>query len=195
MSPPVVLASTSPARLALLRAAGVRCEGRAPGVDESLLLAEDPVGLARIRAAAKAAAVHAPDAVVIGADQVAHLDGEAFGKPLDPDDHRRRLRQLRGRTHTLSTAVTLFHGAARVDLVRHTHLRFRADVSDAEIDAYVATGEGSGCAGGYAAEGLGAQLIESIEGDYFNVLGLPLLDVVGELRRLGWRPDFPAPTP
>lgn len=185
-----MLASTSPARLALLRAAGVRCEGRAPGVDEDRLSHADPARLAELRATAKAEAIAAPGAIVIGADQVAHLDGAAFGKPLDPADHRARLRQLRGRTHTLSTAVSLVYGAERRHLVRHTRLHFRAEVSDAEIDAYVATGEGSGCAGGYAAEGMGAQLIEWIDGDYFNVLGLPLLDVLGQLRAMGWRPDF-----
>ena len=159
-------------------------------MDESRILDPDPVRLAHLRAAAKAAAVVVPDAIVIGADQVAHLGPEVFGKPKDPLDHGVRLRQLRGQTHTLTTAVAIAHAGAVRTLACQTRLRFRADVSDAEIDAYVATGEGSGCAGGYAAEGLGAQLIEQIDGDFFNVLGLPLLDVLGALRALGWRPDF-----
>ena len=190
---PVVLASTSPARLALLRAAGIVCTGVAPGVDESRILAPTPSELAMARAVAKAEAVPVPGAIVIGADQVAHLDGETFGKPLDPADHRGRLRQLRGRTHTLTTAVYLRLDARTARIRADAHLRFRADLSDAEIDAYVATGEGSGCAGGYAVEGLGANLIAAIDGDYFGVLGLPLLDVIANLRLLGWRPTFPTP--
>jgi septum formation protein len=189
---PIVLASTSPARLALLRAAGIVCTGVSPGVDESRILAVTPAALAVARADAKANAVQVPGAIVIGADQVAHIGGQPFGKPDDPDDHRARLRQLRGRTHTLTTAVCIRLDTRVERLVSHAHLRFRADLSDAEIDAYVSTGEGSGCAGGYAVEGLGAHLIASIDGDYFSVLGLPLLDVIDTLRALGWRPSFSA---
>jgi septum formation protein len=191
-APSIVLASTSPARIALLRAAGVVCRGVAPPVDESRILAPTPPELAMARAIAKAEAVRAPGEVVIGADQVAHIGGEAFGKPLDPADHRARLRQLRGATHTLTTAAVLRFDAETLRLQTQVTLHFRADLTDAEIDAYVATGEGSFCAGGYAVEGLGANLIASIEGDYFSVLGLPLLEVIGGLRAFGWRPTFPA---
>ena len=187
----VVLASTSPWRLRMLRDAGIACTGVTPPVDEDTLQDPDPVRLAELRAAAKARSIHAPDACVIGADQVAHLDGEAFGKPRDPADHVDRLRRLRGRAHTLSTGVVMRHGGAEHAFVEHTVLHFREDVSDAEIEAYVRTGEGSGCAGGYAAEGLGAQLVRRIDGDFFNVLGLPLLRVIDILRGIGWRPTFP----
>lgn len=128
--------------------------------------------------------------IVIGADQVAHLDGEAFGKPVDPDDHRARLRALRGRTHVLSTGVS-FRGPGAValgraaDFVEHTSIHFRADVTDAEINAYVASGDGSGCAGGYRAEGPGAWLIARVEGDWSNVIGLPVFGVLDRLRRCG----------
>jgi septum formation protein len=186
----IILASTSPARIALLRAAGVVHQAVSPGVDESVIQADSPAALALARAEAKALAVDPGVSVVIGADQVAHLDGAAFGKPTDPADHRARLRQLRGRTHTLCTAVVL---RDRERIERHLTectVSIRGDLSDAEIDAYVATGEGSGCAGGYAAEGLGASLIASIEGDYTAVLGLPLHLVLGALRGYGWRPAF-----
>ncbi|MDP2305315.1 MAG: Maf family protein [Pseudomonadota bacterium] len=188
---PIVLASTSPTRLALLRAAGIACTGVSPGVDESRILAASPQALAVARADAKSNAVQVAGAIVIGADQVAHIDGHAFGKPDDPEDHRARLRQLRGRTHTLSTAVCIRLDARVHRLASHAHLRFRADLTDAEIDAYVSTGEGSSCAGGYAVEGLGANLIAAIDGDYYSVLGLPLLEVIDALRALGWRPTFP----
>lgn len=187
---PVVLASTSASRRALLRAAGVAHTAVAPPVDEDAVQAPTPDALAAARALAKALSVDAPGALVIGSDQVGHLDGVAFGKPTDPADHLRRLQALRGATHTLVTAAVVRFGDARVELVDHTRLTFRADVSDDELRAYVATGEGSHCAGGYAVEGLGANLIERIDGDHPSVLGLPLYAVLGALRGFGWRPSF-----
>jgi septum formation protein len=196
----VVLASTSPYRLALLRNAGIHAEGAAPQCDERSVTDADPVRRALLRAELKARSIERPDAFVIGADQVAHIDGEPFGKPRDAADHRARLRQLRGRPHTLSVGVVGVcirapesHGGGERSFVEHSTLRFRADLSDDELDAYVATGEGSNCAGGYAAEGLGANLIEHIEGDFTNVIGLPLYRVITLLRAIGWRPAFPAP--
>lgn len=189
----LVLASGSRWRRQLLADVGVPVVSVAPPVDEETILDPDPVALALARARAKAAAVRAahPGAWVIGADQVATLDGEAFGKPLDPVDHRRRLGQLRGRTHRLTTGVVLLGADVDRAFVEHTDITFRADLSDAELDAYVASGEGAGSAGGYEAEHRGAQLIARIDGDWFNVLGLPVLRLVDELRRLGWRPTFP----
>lgn len=197
---PLVLASSSRWRQQVLADVGIAVRLHPSDADEERVRDLDPVARARGRAALKAADVapHHPDALVIGADQVAHLDGEAFGKPRDPEDHRRRLRQLRGRRHTLTTAVTLHPGlalaaadrrhAAPLTFTVDTHLVFRADLEDHELDAYVATGDGSGCAGGYRAEGPGAQLIEAVEGDWFNVIGLPVFALIGELRRRGWRP-------
>ncbi len=205
-APRLILASASPWRAKLLTDVGVHVELFPAPIDEEAIIADDPVALAVARAAAKAEAVAARissvlqppasslAAVILGADQVAHLDGEAFGKPRDPDDHRRRLRLLRGRTHTLSTAVA-FRGPAGVllglsaspaDFVEHTHIRFRCDVTDDEIDAYVKSGDGSGCAGGYRAEGPGAWLIAGVDGDWTNVIGLPVFGVLHRLRRLGF---------
>lgn len=190
----VVLATASRWRAKLLADTGVVVDLHPAPIDEAAIGADDPVSLAFSRARAKADSVaqvlgDAFDGVVIGADQVAHVGGEAFGKPLSPADHRQRLRQLRGRAHTLSTAVSLRGARARAlgtdaDFVEHTHLHFRADVTDDEIDAYVATGDGAECAGGYRAEGPGAWLIERIDGDGSNVIGLPVLGVLGRLRRM-----------
>lgn len=190
----VVLATASRWRAKLLSDTGVSVELIPAPIDEAAIGAADPVALAFARARAKADAVtlllgSELDGVVIGADQVAHVGGEAFGKPLSPADHRQRLRQLRGRAHTLSTAVSLRGARAsrlglHADFVEHTHLHFRADVTDDEIDAYVATGDGSECAGGYRAEGPGAWLIERIDGDGSNVIGLPVLGVLARLRQL-----------
>ncbi|MEN9787605.1 MAG: septum formation protein Maf [Pseudomonadota bacterium] len=191
MTLPIVLASTSPWRLAMLRAAGIPCEGVAPRADESTVRDTDPDARARGRAVLKAYGVQRPDAIVIAADQVAHLDGECFGKPRDAADHLARLQSLRGRLHTLSTGVCI-RAPGRPDtlFVEHSALLARADLSDAELAAYVASGEGSACAGGYAIEGRGAQLFARVDGDHFNVIGLPLLRVIDSLRALGWRPDL-----
>jgi len=192
----LVLASTSPWRARILADVGIPCEVLAPTFDEAAVEGPDPVDLAVRRARGKALSVAGlpPGAWVLGADQVAHLDGEPFGKPLDPEDHRRRLRALSGRLHTLTTAVCLVADGVPYELLAHTHLRFRV-LPDDEIDAYVASGDGSGCAGGYRAEGPGAALIEAVDGDWFNVVGLPVFPLVGLLRRLGWRPFQLAPDP
>lgn len=191
---PIVLASQSPARIALFQAIGIRATGVRPDVDEATIVHADPRRLAALRASAKARSIRAPGACVIGADQVAWMNGETglsvFGKPTDPGDHLRRLLALRGRRHTLTTAVSIVHAGSEVLLSADSHLLFRGDLSDDELAAYVATGEGSACAGGYAVEGLGAQLVAAIDGDYTNVLGMPVPLVIDALRRLGWRPTF-----
>ncbi|MCB9664187.1 MAG: septum formation protein Maf [Alphaproteobacteria bacterium] len=185
----LVLASTSPWRLRMLRDAGLDVSGVAPGVDEEPLVGDGPVVTAALRARAKAEAVATrhPDAWVLGADQVVHAGDEVFGKPRDPVDHLARLRSLRGETHALVTAWSLRGPGLPADGVCTTRMVVRADLTDAELEAYVRSGEGSGCAGGYAAEGQGAFLFRAVEGDWFNVIGLPLLDVVGALRARGWR--------
>ncbi len=146
------------------------------------------------RAEAKAAAVAEdnPHDWVLGADQVAHQDGEMFGKPRDAADHLERLRSMRGRTHALVTAWVLVGPGEAARGVCTTRMHVRADLEEAEIRAYVLSGEGSGCAGGYAAEGHGGALFARVEGDWFNVIGLPVLDVLEALRARGWRMGGPA---
>ena len=185
----LILASSSPWRLAALRDAGIPCETVPPAVDEHTIINEDPVAMAVARAEAKALDVARrwPDALVVGADQVAHLAGESFGKPRDTDDWRARLRSLRGRVHLLSTGVALAEGEAVETFTVTTAVRFRADLSDEEIEAYIRSGEGAGCAGGYQVERRGAWLIEAIDGDWWNVIGLPILPLIGRLRARGWR--------
>lgn len=185
----LVLASTSSWRRGLLEAAGLVVEGVAPGVDERACELSEPVALARALALQKAQAVarRRPDDLVIGADQVAHLDGDVFGKPTDPADHRARLASLVGRTHQLVTGVALVGPMGERVFHETTRIRFRADIEPAELDRYVASGEGSGCAGGYEAEHRGAWLIEAIEGSWSNVIGLPLERLITELRDLGYR--------
>ena len=190
----LVLASTSPWRRALLESAGVSVRAVAPGVDERSVQAELPdagpadVALALARAKAEAVAATNGGAFVLGADQVLWDGRELIGKPADPGAHLRRLQGLRGRSHELLTGWCLVvpSGAQQAGIER-TVLTMRADLTDAELRAYVATGEGSGCAGGYAVEGHGAWLFERIDGDWSNVVGLPVFAVITALRQHGWR--------
>lgn len=188
----LILASTSPYRRRMLIDAGIAVRCEAPGVDERAVRAASPEALARELARRKAAAVAArfPGQWVLGADQVVidpDRPDEAIGKPSDPEDHLRRLRAVVGREQVLVTAFVLTGPGLEIADAVSTRLRFRRDLEDDELRAYVATGEGAGCAGGYAVEGRGAFLVEQIDGDLFNVIGLPLLRVMTALRTAGWR--------
>lgn len=173
----------------MLEDAGVPVIGVAPGVDERAVVDPDPARLASWLAASKAEAVARahPDRWVLGADQVVHDGAEVFGKPLDASDQRTRLLAMRGRRHALVTGWSLRGPGQPADGLAVTWMYVRADLGVDEVERYVASGEGAGCAGGYAVEGRGAFLFERIEGDWFNVIGLPLLDVMSALRARGWR--------
>ncbi|MAY82113.1 MAG: septum formation protein Maf [Deltaproteobacteria bacterium] len=185
----LILASTSTWRRQLLLDAGIRCETAEPDVVESEIVGKTPIETARLRAEAKAQAIDRPDSgtIVVGADQVIDLDGQTIGKPSNDVVWKERLIALRGRTHDLTTAVALVddHGTEVFHVT--TKVRFRDDISDTELDLYIASGEAKGCAGGYMVERTGSWLVESIEGDWLNVLGLPVLDLIGRLRKRGWR--------
>ncbi len=186
----LVLASKSPARLATLQAAGVQPTVIVSGVDESTITdlapAELALQLAELKAAAVATRPESPaDAVVLGCDSVLEIDGEAFGKPGSPAEATRRWRAMRGRTGILHTGHSLHDLASgRVAAaIASTTVHF-AEVSDAEIAAYVATEEPLHVAGAFTVDGLGGAFVTGIEGDHHNVVGvsLPLLrDLVGEL--------------
>ncbi|MDX2727543.1 MULTISPECIES: nucleoside triphosphate pyrophosphatase [unclassified Streptomyces] len=185
----LVLASASPARLNLLRQAGFAPEAIVSGVDEDALSAPTPAELALVLAEAKAATVAARPAVagalVIGCDSVLELDGEALGKPADSEEATARWKSMRGRAGILQTGHSLIDTATgrTVSATASTVVRF-GEPTDAEIAAYVASGEPLHVAGAFTLDGRSAPFVDSIEGDHGNVIGLslPLLRrLLGEL--------------
>ena len=178
MSIRFVLASKSPARLKTLRNAGIAPEVIVSGVDEDDVTAENPGELARLLATLKARAVVASlsdHATVLGCDSVLELDGEPYGKPETPDVARERWKMMRGRSGVLHTGHCLIDTSGKQELreLSSTKVQF-ADLTDEEIDAYVATGEPLVVAGAFTVDGLGGPFVTAIEGDYHNVVGLSL---------------------
>jgi len=181
----LILASASPRRLELLRAAGFHPIVAAADVDEAGLHGETPAAHVARLGRAKADAVRAryPAAAVLGADTVVAIDNEILGKPRDDDDARRMLGRLAGRTHRVYTGVALAVGAdirAEVAISEVT----MASLSPAEIAWYIASGESRDKAGAYAIQGLASRYVTSIQGSYSNVVGLPVAVVYRWLRDL-----------
>ena len=174
----LVLASASPARLATLRAAGIEPTVVVSGVDESQVVDADPASyaarLARLKARAVAERQH-DGGFVLGCDSVLAFDGEILGKPADAEDAVRRWQRMRGRSGVLHTGHCLLDVAAGQEVSRSaaTTVHF-ADLGDAEIEAYVATGEPLQVAGAFTVDGLGGAFVTGIEGDHHNVVGLSL---------------------
>lgn len=194
MSPPVarlILASASPRRQELLVLLALPFEVIPSEVDEAALVRELgeqplPAEMARRLAEVKAADVAArhPDALVLGADTIVVLGDAILGKPVSPDDARRMLAFLSGRTHQVITGIALRGPGVSVSDAVSTDVTFR-ELTSREIDAYVATGEPMDKAGAYALQGRAAVLIEGIHGDYTNVVGLPIPRLAILLRRHG----------
>lgn len=189
----LILASKSAARRAMLADAGVSFSVQAADVDEDAVKAThdpaDAAGLAVELARVKALAVsrHDADAWVLGADQTLGFDGGLVSKAASLADARDRLAAMRGKVHQLHSGAALARNGQIVwSGVDTATLRVR-DFSDAFLDAYLAA-EGEAllhCVGSYRLEGMGSQLFEAVEGDFFTVLGLPLWPVLAELRRAG----------
>ena len=191
-APPLILASTSPYRRELLQRLRYPFEVVAPDVDETAAAGELPSVLALRLAQAKAHAVAAqrPQAVVIGADQVADLDGQTIGKPGNHERALAQLRQMSGRRVIFQTAVAVVHAAARFsrsELVA-VSVHFR-DLSDAEIENYLRIEEPYDCAGSAKCETLGIALLAAIHsGDPTALIGLPLICTAQMLREAGINP-------
>ncbi len=180
----LILASQSPRRRELLERAGFRFTVRPVIVDESWREGEDPESHVCRLAREKAHAAPAAEAdVVLGADTVVVVDGEILGKPVDSADAARMLRLLSGRDHYVFTGVCLKRGNVELTGAERTLVRFAA-LDEAEIRAYIASGEPMDKAGAYGIQGLASRFIERIEGCYFNVVGLPVARVYRMLKQL-----------
>ena len=187
----VVLASGSPRRHQLLDLIGIEHEVNAANIDETMRPHEAPRRHAERLAREKAStfAVRDPDLITIGADTVVVINRKVLGKPVDRSDAARMLGMLSGREHTVITAVAVARGRKLRSAIEEVKVKFRRLRED-EIEAYIATGEPMDKAGAYGIQGFGATIVERIDGDYFAVMGLPLVRLVGLMRDVGVRYRF-----
>lgn len=186
----LILASGSPRRRDLLREAGLSFQILSPDVEE-LSGGELPpreLALANARLKCLAVSLENQDAMVIGADTVVALDGRVFGKPGDLDEAAGNLRLFRGRVHEVMTGVVLAHGDHVAEFVGTSYVKFR-NFPDEVVEAYLEKVPVLDKAGGYAIQDHGEMIVERYEGDFDNIVGLPVALVLDQLERMG----FPVP--
>ncbi len=189
--PRVVLASSSPRRRELLTLIGITHEIIPADVDERYQDGELPTEHAERLARAKAVKVSPSqgNALVIGSDTIVVIDDIVLGKPKDVSDASRMLGMLSGRTHLVITAVAVTFGNRIVSAYETVDVTFRK-LSSAEIESYIATGEPMDKAGSYGIQGYGATIVSGVNGDFFAVMGLPLVRLVALMREVGVHYDF-----
>jgi septum formation protein len=183
----IVLASGSPRRRDLLENLGWRVRVIVPEIDERPLPSEPPEDLCLRLAAAKAAKVAGmfdKDSLVTAADTIVVVDGDVLGKPADEGESLLMLKRLQGRAHDVLTGICVIGKGKTLCGLERTRVIFRA-LDDEAVRAYAASGEGADKAGAYAIQGKGSLLVSSIEGDYFNVVGLPLCRLGMMIEELG----------
>lgn len=183
---PIILASGSPRRRELLNGLGLTFSVIPADVDETPLNSESPENLVTRLSITKAKAVAEmyPDALVIAADTTVALGNEVLEKPKDVSENKRFIKRLQGRMHEVFTGHALVYQGKLASVVKRSEVHFRP-LTEHEINAYVATGEGLDKAGGYAIQGRGAALIPHIVGCYFNVMGMSVAAVVELAAKLG----------
>ncbi len=192
MNPPLVLASQSPRRAQLLRSLRLSFDIAPADVDESQLPGETARAHAERLACEKALTVarRRPDALVVGSDTVVVVDGVVLGKPRDAAEATGMLMRLQGRAHTVETGIAVAcDGGRAVSAVESVRVLFRP-FDEETATGYVATGEPMDKAGAYGIQGFGATLVERIEGDFFAVMGLPIVRMFALFEELGWRYTF-----
>lgn len=189
-APRIILASQSPRRAQLLRMLGLHIEAVPADIDESYRAGEEPGEHAERLAGEKALAIarRFPDGVIIGSDTVVAVDGDVLGKPADEADAVRMLLRLQGRAHEVATGVAVWHGELR-SAVERVSVHFRS-FDEQTARAYARTGEPLDKAGAYGIQGYGATLVDRIDGDYYAVMGLPIVRTLTLLGALGLRYDF-----
>ena len=183
----IILASKSPRRRELLTRMGVEFTVKTSKIDEKMDPFANPADEVARVSLAKAQAVRGtchPDDIIIGADTIVVCDGLTMGKPRSESEAFSMLRRLSGRDHQVLTGLTVLGGDRTENLTVATTLRFRA-LSDAEIRNYIATGEPMDKAGAYGIQGLAAMFVVGLDGDYYNVMGLPVCTLAILLRRFG----------
>ncbi|MFQ5530310.1 MAG: Maf family protein [Gemmatimonadota bacterium] len=186
----LVLASGSPRRREVLAALGLDFDIRPPVLEETLLPGESPESAVCRLARDKAAAVTAaPEEMVLAADTLVVHAGELLGKPADPAEAVEMLMRLAGTSHVVFTGLALRTGRRSVSAAARTEVTFRR-FERSECEAYVATGEPLDKAGAYGIQGFGAALVDRIDGDYFNVMGLPVPTLLELLAAAGFRYDY-----
>lgn len=179
----IILASSSPRRRELMTTAGQEFEVIVKDVDESIPEGTAPVDAAKMTAKKKALAVaeEYPENTVIGADTIVVAGEKILGKPADRADACRMLRMLSGKVHEVITGVCIVCGEKLENFAQVSKVKFY-ELTDEEIEAYVDTNEPMDKAGAYGIQGKGCVLVEKIEGDYFNIVGLPVAEVVRKLK-------------
>ncbi|HEY0383099.1 MAG TPA: nucleoside triphosphate pyrophosphatase [Candidatus Elarobacter sp.] len=184
----VALASASPRRRELLASLGLRVTVIPSAYDEKPLRGLDPARTALVHARGKASGATPSAHLIVAADTVVDLDGEALGKPTGTAEARDMLRRLSGRWHVVHTAFALRDDrtGASFEQTVSTRVRF-ADLNEWTVDAYAASGDGADKAGAYGIQGFAATLVERIDGDYFTVVGFPLAAFAAALPQLGYR--------
>ena len=184
----IVLASGSPRRQELLARIGITdFDIRVPEAEESYPAGLSPQQIVEYISREKAdaaAKLCTPDEIVITADTMVFLDDQRLGKPADEADALRMLTSLQGRHHTVCTGITVRQGGRSLTESESTEVYFRP-ATEAELRGYIATGEPMDKAGAYGIQGMGALLVEKINGDFFNVMGLPVLRLSRMLSRFG----------
>lgn len=184
----IILASGSPRRKKILEQIGLKFSVEKSNYEEKRIADSTPSQIVEFLSLEKAnlLAVKYGDAIIIGADTLVVLNGEILGKPKSGEEAREMLRKLRNKTHTVVTGFTVLDTKSGRAVTKHveTKVKFK-DLSEMEISAYVETGEPMDKAGGYGIQDKGGLFIEEIDGDYFNVVGLPLFAVSETLREFG----------
>lgn len=186
----LILASSSPRRRELLAQVGLAFDVIPAHIDETRYPSEDPTRYVQRLALEKAQAIHAlhPDAFVLGADTTVEIDSHALEKPLDRADAERMLRALSGRVHHVHTGLALLSPQGQRTHLETTSVTFSA-VDESELQHYLDSGEPYDKAGAYGIQGYAARWIPRIDGDYFNVMGLPLAATIRLLKELNYNSD------
>jgi len=193
----LVLASASPRRRELLEQLGLVLDVTPANVDETPRPGERPADYVRRVAAAKCDAIatarptDAPGIPVLGADTIVIVDDQILGQPVDEADARRMLLLLAGRRHDVTTAYRISFAGRSLERAVTTTVAFRS-IRPAEIEAYLASGEWRGKAGGYAVQGRAGAFVPELRGSHTNVIGLPLAEVLADLQALEALPRYPA---